>query len=286
MEELKRVLAIHDLSGFGKCSLTVALPVISVAGIECTCMPTAILSTHTGGFTGYTFRDLSEDMYPMAKHWKSLGLEFDAIYIGYLGSSSQAKSVENIISLLKDDKTLVIIDPVMADNGEYYTGLDEDMCKGFLSMCKFADIITPNFTEATLLLGEKYIEPPYTKEYVEGLLKRLSDLGPSKVVLTGVSFKEGEVGAASYDKATNEISYAFTKRTPGSYHGTGDLFGSAFVAAIVRGISINKSIKIAVDLVKSSTEITYKRGTPTNYGVDFESRLQQFSIDIQNNINK
>ncbi|MBU5590483.1 pyridoxamine kinase [Clostridium sp. MSJ-4] len=286
MEKLKRVLAIHDLSGFGKCSLTVALPVISVAGIECTCMPTAVLSTHTGGFTGYTFRDLSEDMYPMAKHWDSLGLDFDAIYVGYLGSSSQAKLVEDIIKLLKDEKTLVIIDPVMADNGEYYKGLNQDMCKGFLGICEFADIITPNFTEATLLLGEKYIEPPYTYDYVEGLLKRLSGLGPSKVVLTGVSFTDGEVGAASYDKETNEIHYASTTRTPGSYHGTGDLFTSAFSSAMIRGITIDKSIKIAVDIVKSSTDLTYKRGTPTNYGVDFESTLPQFIMDIQNNLNK
>jgi len=286
MNEFKRIVAIHDLSGFGKCSLTVALPVISVAGVECTCMPTAVLSTHTGCFTGYTFRDLSKDMYPMAQHWNSLGLEFDAIYSGYLGSSQQADLIADIIPLLKNDKTLVIIDPVMADHGQYYPNLDNEMCKGFLKLCKTADIITPNFTEAALLLGEQYIEPPYTPEYVQGLLKRLSDLGPSKIVLTGVSFKADEVGVACYDKESDEINYSFTARTPGNYHGTGDLFASAFSAAMVRGISIEKSIKIAIDLVKSSIELTYKRGTEAHYGVDFENVLPQFIMDIQKNLNK
>ncbi|MEG0308685.1 MAG: pyridoxamine kinase [Clostridium sp.] len=286
MDKLKRIVAIHDLSGFGKCSLTVALPVISVAGVECTCMPTAILSTHTGEFTGYTFRDLSEDMYPMAKHWNSLGLEFDAIYAGYLGNSKQTNLVANIISLIKNKNTLVIIDPVMADNGNYYSNLDNDMCKGFLNLCKVADIITPNFTEATLLLGEKYLEPPYTKDYVEGLLKRLSNLGPSKIVLTGVSFNPDEVGAACYDKESGKIHYAFESKTPGSYHGTGDLFTSALSACIVRGINIQNSMKIAINLVKSSIELTYKRGTKAHYGVDFESVLPKFIIDIHNNLSK
>lgn len=286
MNKLKRIAAIHDLSGFGKCSLTVALPVISAAGIECTCMPTAVLSTHTGGFTGYTFRDLSNDMYPMAKHWNSLGIEFDAIYVGYLANANQEKIVEDIIELIKNEKTLVIIDPVMADNGEYYSDLNDEMCKGFLKLCKVADIITPNFTEATLLLGEEYIEPPYTQDYVESLLKRLSDLGPSKVILTGVSFKDDEVGAACYDKETRKVNYAFATRTPGSYHGTGDLFTSAFAAGVVRGISIDKSIKIAVDLVGAATNLTYKRGTPTNYGVHFETVLPQLIMDIQNNLKK
>lgn len=284
MDKLKRIVAIHDISGFGKCSLTVALPVISVAGVECACMPTAVLSTHTGEFTDYTFRDLSNDMYPIAKHWNSLGLEFDAIYAGYLGNSEQADLVVDIVPLLKNDKTLVIIDPVMADNGKYYSKLNDEMCKGFLKLCTIADIITPNFTEATLLLGEKYINPPYTHDYVESLLKRLSDLGPSKIVLTGVSFNSNEVGAACYDKESGQINYSFSTRMPGTYHGTGDLFTSAFSAAIVRGIPIEISMKIAVDLVKSSIELTYKRGTPAHYGVDFESVLPQFLMDIHKNL--
>ncbi len=283
LEKLKRVATIHDLSGFGKCSLTIALPVISAAGVECTCMPTAVLSTHTGGFTGYTFRDLSSDMYNMAKHWHSLNLKFDAIYAGYLGSPHQAEILEDIVALIKNEKTIVIIDPVMADNGKYYSKLDDEMCKGFKKLCKIADVITPNFTEAALLLGEKYVKPPYTHEYVESLLKKLSTLGPSKIVLTGVSFNDDQIGAACYDSVSGEVDYSLTTKIPNSYHGTGDLFTSALSAAIVRGISLHKSIKIAVNLVKNSIERTYLQGTPSNYGVNFEGVLYSFIEEIQKN---
>lgn len=284
MEKLKRIAAIHDLSGFGKCSLTIALPIISVAGVECTCMPTAILSTHTGGFTGYTFRDLSLDMYAMAKHWHSLNLKFDAIYAGYLGNPSQAKLLENIIALIKNEETLVIIDPVMADNGIYYSKLNDEMCRGFRKLCKVADIITPNFTEAALLLEEEYVKPPYTYEYVEGLLKRLSTLGPSKIVLTGVCFNENEIGAACYDAKSGEVHYYLSKKIPTSYHGTGDLFTSSLSAAVVRGISLPKAIKIAVNLVKNSVERTYLQGTPCNYGVNFEGVLHSFIEEIEETV--
>jgi pyridoxine kinase len=283
MQELKKLVAIHDLSCFGKCSLTVALPVISAAGVECACIPTAVLSTHTGVFTGFTFRDLSEDIEPIAKHWQRLGLKFDAIYAGYMGSPKQAELVLRIIGMLKNDNTVVIIDPVMADDGDYYSNLDIEMCKGFRKLCKAADIITPNFTEAALLLGEEYKKPPYTKGYVEGLLKRLADLGAGKVVLTGVAFNKDEVGAACYDKTGCSISYALGKRIPGVYHGTGDLFSSAFSASIVRGIPMEKAIRIAVDLVKNAVERTYIRGTPTHYGVDFEGVLTGFLKDIEEN---
>ncbi len=285
MEKLKRIATIHDLSGFGKCSLTIALPVISVAGIECTCMPTAVLSTHTGGFTGYTFHDLSSDMYAMAKHWHSLDLKFDAIYAGYLGNPRQAELLENIIALIKNEETTVIIDPVMADNGKYYSKLDDEMCRGFRRLCKVADVITPNFTEAALLLGEEYVEPPYTYEYVERLLNKLSTLGPSKIVLTGVSFNDDEVGAACYDTESDEIHYSLTKKIPSNYHGTGDLFTSALSAAIVRGISLHNAIKIAVNLVKNSVERTYLQGTPSNYGVNFEGVLHSFIEEIEKNCN-
>lgn len=284
MDRLKRIAAIHDLSGFGKCSLSIALPIISIAGVECSCLPTAILSTHTGGFSGYTYRDLSDDIYPMAEHWHNMNLKFDAIYSGYLGSCHQAKTIEKIIKLLKTDDTLVIIDPVMADNGKYYSNLDNKMCQGFRRLCSIADIITPNFTEAALLLNEEYITPPYTHEYVENLLRKLATLGPSKIVLTGVTFNSDEVGAACYDVQTGSINYSFTNKVPNSYHGTGDLFTSALSACIVRGISLHKSMDIAVTFVKNATERTYLRGTPSNFGVDFEGVLSTFLKDIENNI--
>lgn len=280
VNDIKRIAAIHDLSGYGKCSLTVAIPVISAAGVECSCLPTAVLSAHTG-FKGSAIRDLTCDMYDIAKHWNALGIHFDAVYSGYLCNCHQADILEKVIKLLKDKQTLVIIDPAMADNGKYYSNLGEDICNSFKRLCTYADIILPNFTEASLLLKEEYKKPPYTPEYVEGMLKKLSKLGPSKIVLTGVSFKEDEIGAACYDTRTNKINYAFSKKINISCHGTGDLFASAFSALVVRGIEINDALKIAIDFVHDSIYRTYLRKTPPIHGVDFEGALPQFIKKIQ-----
>lgn len=182
MERLKRAAAIHDISGFGKCSLTVALPIISAMGIEVSVIPTAVLSTHTGGFTGFTYRDLTGDMRPIAEHWKSLGIKFDAIYSGFLGSVEQIDIVTDFIDDFKEKNTVVLVDPAMADGGKMYTVFDMDFAKQMARLCAKADIIVPNFTEAAFMLGEEYRPAPYSKEYVESTLRRLSCLGPSKVV--------------------------------------------------------------------------------------------------------
>lgn len=212
MERLKRAAAIHDISGFGKCSLTVALPIISAMGIEVSVIPTAVLSTHTGGFTGFTYRDLTGDMRPIAEHWNSLGIKFDAIYSGFLGSVEQIDIVTDFIDDFKEKDTVVLVDPAMADGGKMYTVFDMDFAKQMTRLCAKADIIVPNFTEAAFMLGEEYRPAPYSKEYVESTLRRLSCLGPSKVVLTGVAFDGRQVGSASYDRSTDEISYALSTR--------------------------------------------------------------------------
>ena len=173
MMRQKRVCAIHDISCFGKCSLTVALPIISSAGIEVSVVPTIILSTHTGGITGYTRRDLSGDILPIISHWQSLNLTFDAIYTGYLGSFEQLDIVSEVIARLRSDENLIIVDPVMADNGRLYTGFSEDFPSGMLKLVQKADIIVPNITEATLL-WESLHEGPYTKEYINKLLTGLA----------------------------------------------------------------------------------------------------------------
>lgn len=282
MKNLKRIAAIHDLSGYGKCSLTIALPVISAAGVECACLPTAVLSTHTGGFSGYTIRDLTCDMYSIAKHWKTLNIHFDAIYSGYICNFKQADILKEVITLLKDSQTLVIIDPVMGDNGKYYNSLNENICKSFKKLCAYADIIIPNFTEASMLLDEEYKKPPYTKEYVENILKRLSSLGPKKVVLTGVAFDENEIGAACFDSITNKIHYALSKKIDISCHGTGDLFASAFSALIVKGLDIDNALSISIDFVYDSIYRTYIRKAPPLHGVDFEGAIPQFIKSIEN----
>ena len=210
----KRVLAVHDISCVGKCSLTVALPILSAAGIEASVLPTAVLSTHTGGFEGYTFRDLTEDIRPISAHWKSLNLKIDAVYTGYLGSFEQLTLVSELIRDFRRPDSVVLVDPVMADNGKLYPLFTMDFVAGMRKLCGIADIIVPNLTEAALMLGEEYRES-YDRAYIETTLKKLAAIGPRKVVLSGVSFEPNKLGAAAYDSATDTISYYFAERVGG-----------------------------------------------------------------------
>jgi pyridoxine kinase len=277
----KRVLAIHDISCFGKCSLTVALPIISSAGVECTVMPTAVLSTHTGGFKGYAYRDLTDDLLPILEHWKTLDLGFDSIYTGFLGSFEQIDIVMKIIDELKGKRSLVAVDPVMADNGELYSIFGKDFPKGMRKLCEKADLIIPNITEAVLLLGEEYIKGPYTKEYIEGLLKRLGKINSKKIILTGVFFNDGHLGAAAYDSETGDISYSFHSLIPGYYHGTGDVFGSAVVSALLNGTDLARANEIAVEFTAESIMRTKEAGTDIRFGVNFEEGLAKLIRTIK-----
>ena len=269
----KRIAAIHDISGFGKCSLTVALPIISAAGIEVSVIPTAVLSTHTGGFTGFTYRDLTEDILPVVDHWCSLGLAFDALYSGFLGSFEQIDIMEQVFRRLKREDTLIVVDPVMADNGVLYKIFPEDFPDGMRKLCAHADIIVPNMTEAALLTGQEYREGPYTHEYIEDMLKALTALGPRRVVLTGVCFDDEQLGAAAYDARTGTAEYAFSQRIEGSYHGTGDVFASVLLSGVMKGFSLAESTQIAVDFTAQSIERTRKAGTDVRFGVNFEEGL-------------
>ena len=275
-----RVLAIHDISGVGRCSLTVALPVLSAAGIECSVLPTAVLSTHTGEFEGYTFRDLSEDILPMAQHWKSLDLKFDAIYTGYLASSEQVELIKQVITLLADDNTFIVVDPVMADEGELYPGFSEDYPAQMRTLCAQANLIVPNLTEAVLLLGRDY-DPNPNPETVKELLRSLCiDIGAQSAVLTGVSLPSHDgsdsLGAASYDPKLSEIFYAGEARASGMYHGSGDLFCSALLAGLLNGRSLEEATKQAVNFTAESIQRTFKAGTETKYGLLFEAGLAHF----------
>jgi len=279
-KQLKRVAAIHDISGFGKCSLTVALPIISAAGIEVSVLPTAVLSTHTGGFTGFTYRDLTEDMRPITEHWKSLDIRFDAIYTGFLGSFEQLDLVTKFFETFKTKDNLILVDPVMADNGELYGIFSPDFATGMRKLCEKADIIVPNLTEASLLLGEPYCQGPYSKSYIEDMMKKLSATGPQKIVLTGVYFNDDELGAAAYDAASGEITYYLEKRVPGYYHGTGDVFGSALLAALLNGFPLNESAAIAVRFTVSAIRKTAQAGTDIRFGVNFEQTIPEFLRDL------
>ena len=274
MAGLKRVLAVHDVSCFGKCSLTVALPVISAAGIETTVLPTAVLSTHTGGFEGFTYRDLTEDVMGIVEHWQTLDLHFDAIYSGFLGSFEQIDLVIELISRLKSDDTQVIVDPVMADHGELYGLFPEDFPQGMARLCAVADVIIPNTTEAALLLGRGWTPPPYEEVTVRSLCQDLcEELGAASVVLTGVSFDARHLGAASFEMGSGQFALAQEALVPEMYHGTGDVFGSVLVAALVRGATLAEATEAAVRFTVESIARSYEAGTDNRYGVDFESGL-------------
>ena len=277
----KRVAAIHDLSGFGKCSLTVALPILSAAGIETSALPTAILSTHTGGISGYTYRDLTEDMRPVMKHWKSLDIKFDAIYTGFLGSFEQLDIVKEFFDAFRQEDNLILVDPVMGDNGELYTVFTREFAAGMRMLCQKADIIVPNLTEAALLLDEPYHPGPYTHAYIESLLRKLGALGPQKVVLTGVYFKEDELGAATYDRTTDTIDYVFTQKIPGYYHGTGNVFASALLSALLNDFSLIDAAAIAVHFTTDSIRRTYKAKTDYRFGVNFEQSFPDFLKELK-----
>lgn len=269
----KRIAAIHDISGIGKCSLTVALPIISVAGIECAAMPTALLSTHTGGFKNIYIKDLTEAILPIAEHWNKEGFEFDAIYSGYLGSMEQVDLVKSSLSLLKNKNTLVVVDPVMGDNGKLYQTFSPDFALKMRELCGVADIITPNVTEACLMLSEEYKAPPYTQEYIEGLLLRLSKICSGTVVITGACLNENEQGAAAYNSKDKKISFVSCPKIAGMYHGTGDIFASVFVSFIVLGKGMEKALKAAVEFTCLAIENTAKNSPDLWYGVNFEGVL-------------
>jgi pyridoxine kinase len=273
MNKQKRVLAIHDISCVGRCSLTVALPIISAAGFDTSVLPTAVLSSHTGGFEGFTYRDLTEDINSISDHWQSLGLKFEALYSGFLGSFEQIDLVANLFDRFSRDDTLIVVDPVMADNGVLYSIYSPEMAKGMAKLCAKADIIVPNLTEAAFILNEEYQSENYTQEDIETMLRKLAALGPQKVVLTGISFKNDKLGAAAYDSSTDKVSYAFNEKVDGYFHGTGDIFGSTLLSALLNDFSLEEAIQIAVDYTHQCIVLTVEADQERRYGVCFERAL-------------
>ncbi len=270
----KRVLAVHDLSCVGRCSLTVALPILSAAGLEASALPTAVLSTHTGGFTGMTFRDLTQDLPAIFAHWKTLDLAFDAIYTGYLGSAEQVALVEQLFDAFRGEQTKIIVDPVMGDHGKLYPGMSEKMPQLMKTLCQKADVIVPNQTEAALMLGRPYLETP-DKAEVDDLMQALREMTQASVVLTGISPEEGKLGAAVYDRETGQTACPAAPHMPGSYHGTGDVYASALTGAYLAGKTLVQAAQIAADFTQQSIVETLPLGLETRYGVCFERALPQ-----------
>ncbi len=270
---MKRIVTIQDISCAGKCSLTVALPVISAMGVETAILPTAVLSTHTM-FQNFTVKDLTDQLLPITQHWKKEGFHFDAIYTGYLGSAEEIEIAKQIFEMFKTDDTMIIIDPVMADNGKLYPAFDMDYAKRNAGLCSYADIIVPNITEACFMTDTEYKEV-YDEAYILDLLHKLAKLGAKTVVLTGVSLSEGKTGVYGLNTVTGQTFIYQNDRVDASYHGTGDVFSSVSVGALVQGISPEKAFKIAADYTAKTIEVTLENPDKPWYGVDFETTLPQ-----------
>ena len=268
-----RVAAIHDMSGFGRCSLTVAIPILSAMGLQCCPLPTAFLSTHTGGFEGFTFLNMTDELPKVAAHWKSLGLDFRAVYSGFLGSERQITIVEDFLRKFRGPDTVAVIDPVMGDHGAVYQTYTPAMCAGMTRLAELADVITPNLTEAALLLGIPYRELPTGEAGCREIVERLSLNGRRSVVLTGASTAPELTGAMCFDARTGRTEAVQTRRVPQEFHGTGDVFASVLTGALVQGASLPNAARQAVDFVRACAERTAKAGIPMREGVEFEPLL-------------
>lgn len=263
--------AVQDISGFGRCSITVALPILSAMGVQVSCLPTAVLSTHTGGFKGYTFRDLTEDMEPFFRHWQKENFRFDALYSGYLGSLEQLDIVQRFFDAFQTKENLTLVDPVMGDHGVLYSRFDDRMVQGIRALCKRADVIVPNMTEAAFLAGTPWRPDMHDEKEMEDLCARLMELGPKKVVLTGVRPQEGHLGAACYDGKKLHI-YA-PPHVPKQYDGTGDVFASVLLGGMMLHRTLEEAIAMAADFTRECVERSMENGTDMHHGVDFEAGL-------------
>ena len=267
-----KILTIQDISCVGQCSLTVALPILSAAGLETCILPSAVLSTHTAGFSGFTVRDLTEDIPAIAAHWRKEKIAFDAVYTGYLGSTEQIAYVREIFDTLLRQGGLTIVDPAMADNGKLYPAFDAAYVEAMKDLAFGADIILPNITEACFLTGMEYREQ-YDESYIAALLEGLTALGAKTIVLTGVGYAPDKTGVAV--REGSETRYYEHRKIAKGCHGTGDVYASAFVGALENGYAPYEAAVLAADYTVRCIDIT--QGDPDHwYGVKFELELPEF----------
>ena len=265
----QKILTIQDISCVGQCSLTVALPILSACGLETCVLPSAVLSTHTAGFTGYTFRDLTEDMPAIKDHWVKEGIRFAAIYTGYLGSTKQIDYVADIFAATAAEGCVKVVDPAMADNGNLYPGFDMPFVEAMKALCAKADYIVPNITESCFLTGTEY-KTEYDEAYIDGMLEKLVVLGCKNVILTGVSYRKGFTGILVLENGVKQ--YYEHEMLPNGCHGTGDIYASAFVGALVRGKDALTAAKIAADYTMACIKATAEEENHW-YGAKFEPVL-------------
>ncbi len=266
-----KAVSVQDISCYGQCSLTVALPILSAYGIETAILPSAILSTHTGGFSGFTCLDLTDEMPKILEHWIREGITFDAIYTGYIGDVRQFDMILGAKKQILKPGGLLIVDPAMADHGKLYPALGQEIVAGMRELVRSADVIFPNMTEAAFLLDIPY-EEWHGREQVTEILAKLNEMGPQNAILTGVSFENGRLGAVARCKSIGETIEYFTEKLPKSYHGTGDIFSSVAAASIMNGRGIAPALKSACEFVVSCIKNTAD-DPAHSYGVKFETVL-------------
>ena len=273
-KSIPRLAAINDMSGFGRCSLTVAMPALAAMAIEVCPVPTALLSTHTGGFTGFSFCDLTREMEAFLKHWRSLDLKFDCVYTGFLGSDRQIDIVGRFIDTFRAPSCLIAVDPVMGDNGKLYGTYTQSMQDGMGSLVEKADVVMPNYTEACFLLGDAYTEEPLTDEQAKDMLRRLAAKGPKQVVITGL--KQGDdISVVALDTASGNFYKETHPLIPTLYHGTGDLYSSVLIGHLVLGKDLSAAIAQASAFTLHCVVDAYEAKMPFNLGVPFEKYLAQ-----------
>ena len=271
---MKRIITVQDISCVGRCSLTVALPIISAAGVETGVLPTAVLSTHTA-FPKFTFCDLTDEIEKISDTFVQLNIDFDAIYTGYLGSFRQLSLVSDMIDRHRTDKCQVVIDPAMADNGKLYKGFTPEFAKAMADLCGKADLVIPNLTEACFMLDIPYTES-YDEQFIRDVLKGLTNLGAKRAALTGISFDKTKLGAYSYDSTTDTYFSYFNDKMPVAYHGTGDIFASATLGAMMNDHCLESALAVAVDFTLECIKLTMADENRRTYGVNFEQALPYY----------
>ena len=268
MSKNTKILTIQDISCFGQCSITVALPVVSAFGIETAILPSAVLSTHTSGFTDFTVRDLTEDLPEIRKHWEKEGIDFDAIYTGFIASIEQLDYIKDIIDSRLKPEGLVFVDPAMADHGEFYNGFDQEFADKMGELCKLGDYILPNTTEACFILHKPWKEE-FTREEMLEMANELAAFTKRYVILKGDTNKENELGMIVLDKQESTCEIVYNEKIDYVSHGTGDVFASALVGSTMLGTSTTSAAKIAGEFTKRAIEKTI--GDENHkYGVKFE----------------
>ena len=273
MNKIKKVATINDLSGVGRCSLTAAIPVLSTLGVQCCPFPTAVLSCHTG-FKEFTFLDITDEMIKFKKSWDNLDIDFECIYSGFLGSEKQ---IDIVLDFIKErEKALIVVDPVMGDNGRVYSTFTKEMCNKMRSLVSIADIVTPNLTEACILTEEEYTENS-NDEKILNIAKRISSMGPDKVIITGI-IRENKVVNFAYDNVEKSFFKVESNFNNKSYSGTGDIFTSIVIGLILNGHNLNYSVEKATEFIYKTIEYTSKFNTDTREGIMFELFLRELFL--------